>query len=441
MKKKFISAYCFFVSIIFIFSIGIFAFNIFNEYIHGETRADKRFEYLCLSVKQLSVKKAIGSQEFYNQMENIIGSYEDFAAFKISYKNDLLISYPQINIEEIAASKFIKDYTQSFSAADGTFNIQAKLYILRPSDIGKYARISFLIILVVTIITILLIIVLAATEKNAFEEDAFDLEEDKSKINFKNELESPEQILSSMQKNPEVEAEEKKEEENPIKEEKFPLEENKESIQTNDKVINININLDQNSKKSEESAEKEEVKLPVEDVKPMEIKKENPKGLFSPTTGLGWESYFKTRLENELNRAISSEIDLALFIIKIPGISRGNVVIKEIADYLITQFQFKDLLFEYKDDSIAAIKIGTNTDQALTLAETIAEDINKLLQDYPTKAFIGISTRTIRMMSAERLLKEADEALMHAQEEEDSPIIAFRADAVKYQKFLENNCQ
>ena len=135
----------------------------------------------------------------------------------------------------------------------------------------------------------------------------------------------------------------------------------------------------------------------------------------------------------DLIRHLYSEIP----VIKIPGLERSCAVIKQISEYLITQFQFKDLLFEYKEDSIAAIKLGTNTDQALTLAETINADINAMLKDYPTKSFIGISTRTIRMMSAERLLKEADEALVHAQEDEDSPIIAFRADAIKYQKFLE----
>ena len=43
------------------------------------------------------------------------------------------------------------------------------------------------------------------------------------------------------------------------------------------------------------------------------------------------------------------------------------------------------------------------------------------------------------MMSAERLLKETDEALIHAQEDDDCQIIAFRADAIKYRQFMENN--
>ena len=73
----------------------------------------------------------------------------------------------------------------------------------------------------------------------------------------------------------------------------------------------------------------------------------NPSGLFNPVTGLGWESYLDTRLENEINRAISSEIDISVFIINIPNLERESEESKKISEYLSLQFQFKDLLFEY----------------------------------------------------------------------------------------------
>ena len=43
------------------------------------------------------------------------------------------------------------------------------------------------------------------------------------------------------------------------------------------------------------------------------------------------------------------------------------------------------------------------------------------------------------MVSGERLLKEADEAVKHAAEDINNPVVGFRADAVKYRKFLEKN--
>ena len=43
------------------------------------------------------------------------------------------------------------------------------------------------------------------------------------------------------------------------------------------------------------------------------------------------------------------------------------------------------------------------------------------------------------MVTAERLLKEADEAIIHAQDDKDCPVVGFRADAIKYRKFIETN--
>ena len=103
---------------------------------------------------------------------------------------------------------------------------------------------------------------------------------------------------------------------------------------------------------------------------------ENPMGLFSPTTGLGWESYINTRLENELKRAISSEIDLSIFIIKLQNISRSDELFRDLCDYLSILFQFKDLLFEYKDDCILCIKLSMNVDEALAFADKIHVDLS-----------------------------------------------------------------
>ena len=96
MKKTFITAYSIFVSIIFIFAVCIFGYNLFVEYSNGETRADSRFEQLSVSIKQVSIKKQVGSRDFYSQLEEIIGSYDDFAALQITYNNEIIFAYPGI---------------------------------------------------------------------------------------------------------------------------------------------------------------------------------------------------------------------------------------------------------------------------------------------------------------------------------------------------------
>ena len=178
--------------------------------------------------------------------------------------------------------------------------------------------------------------------------------------------------------------------------------------------------------------------LPSDEIKPMNIEVENdsPAGLFSPVTGFGWDSYLNTRLDNELNRATASESDLSLFIIKIKEVSRESDITKKICGYLTTQFQFKDMIFEFREDSYVALKIGTSIDDAISFANKLLLDIDNILNGFG-KCYIGISTRSVRMVNAERLVNEAEQALKHAEQEADSPIIAFRVDADKYRKFLE----
>lgn len=183
-------------------------------------------------------------------------------------------------------------------------------------------------------------------------------------------------------------------------------------------------------------------KIPIESPSPVSDESTNfdgtqSKGLFDSTTGLGWESYLLTRLENELVRATASEYDLVCYVIKLGNIQRESEKSKVICTYLADEFQFKDLLFEYKDDSIVAIRTNFSIDEAIVFAEKISSHIEGML-DEGENCWIGISSRTIRMVSAERLLKEADQAVLHAIDDEDSNIIAFRVNAEKYMQMMES---
>ena len=456
MKSKLTGFYCFFVVLIFLVSIFTFGFSVFSEYTQGENRCDYRFEQLSLSLKQLTNRNAFFTKQFDDKLNEIVLPLEDFAILRIKYNNEDYFTYCSTENEyETLNSKYIYNKTFSFSTNDGNVNITASMYLIRPSEISRYAKISFLLILIIALITIILIIIVNQNSKK-YEEVKAPQEDEQD-----NTLKSADDIIADMnysapvlnteelivankedddepQNSPSVEKAEEVEAAETVKQEETikqvePVRE-QETVKTAETVeVSKNIEASKTSEKP--------VTFPSEVIKPMNIKTDvkSPEGLFSPETGLGWESYLKVRLENELNRAISSEVDLAFFIIKIPCIDKSSSVFKEICEYLTIQFQFKDLLFEYKEDSIAAIKINTNVDEALTFAEKLQQDINEILKDYPSKCFIGISTRTVRMMSAERLIKETDEALIHAQEEEDCQIIAFRADATKYRQFMENN--
>ena len=430
MKSKLTGFYCFFVILMFLVSIFIFGFSVFSEYTQAEKRCDYRFEQMSLSLKQLTNRTDFFTDQFDNKLYDIASPLEDFAILRIKYNSEDYFTYSVTeNERDTINSKIIYNKSFSFSTYDGNVSIFAAMYRIRPSEIARFAKISFLLVLITTIITIILIIIL---NHNTRKIEAINAPEEDDEENGSSKLKTADEIIADMNYSGTVLNKAELEAEAAVQPTEQFVPQPEPQIQEAPKP--------QPEIKAEKP--KEPISFPAEEVKPMVIKEnenKTPEGLFSPDTGLGWESYLKIRLENELNRAISSEVDLALFLFKIPCIEKTSSVFKEICEYLTVQFQFKDLLFEYKEDSIAAIKINTDVDQALSFAEKLQSDINELLKDYPSKCYIGISTRTVRMMSAERLIKETDEALIHAQEDDDCQIIAFRADAIKYRQFLENN--
>lgn len=395
-KSKFIVFYSILASIAILFALGFLGYNLYNEYNHGYERTKRRFDHLVNSVKKVSENEYASKKEFNIDLNKAIGTISDFSFLRITENGNVIYIYPDTNSKSDNSSDLIKNYYGDFKVKNSNYYILADMYILRPASIYYYSKIAFLIILITTIITAILIIVYNSKSSVSDVKSEIIEEENVFEMNNSTSTEKQEEAEENIEETPVAEKDEKK------------------------------------------------IQLPYEEFTPVQVQtlegetQDNPSGLFSPETGLGWESYLMTRLDNELNRAIGSEFDLALFIIKIPGILRNNPKVHEVCDYLIAKFMFKDLLFEYKDDCIVAIKVNMNLDEALNLADKLYVDIKNIL-GANSNCYIGISTRTIRMVASDRLLKEADEALLHAQENPEDPIIAFRANAEKYRQFLEKN--
>ena len=433
MKKTFTIIYSVLVSLILIFAITFFAVNIYNENAHGDLRTQVRFEKIVNGVKTAFEKNNISNSEKIRMIENTIGDTKDFSFITISLDGKSFYVYPEgFESFEENSSKLVIIYNRTINANGSKIIITSGLYSLRPSTIFEYAKISFFIILIVSLLTLILIIY-----NNHFGKDKNEKVYTKAKT--KKQIEETEEIeYEEDDENFEEASDDDGIDENDV------LEETDSAEETN--IVVDNVVVEEKTTEEEKLVEEKESipeELPVKDFEPVEIKQEeksvSENGLFSPDTGLGWESYLMTRLENELNRATASELDLALFIIKLDGIGRKNPVMKKICDYLTVEFQFKDLLFEYKDDSICGIKISMNIDSAITFAEKLINEIKKIAGDEIQTVSVGITTRGIRMVTSERLIKEADEAVKHSMEDPSSPVVGFRADAVKYRKFLEKN--
>lgn len=266
-------------------------------------------------------------------------------------------------------------------------------YIFNTTKILESLKISILIIASATVLTIILLIVTYCKKQKKYN---MVLEDEESAINNDNIVEEDEL-------------------DNEIEE---------ENADDSDELKETSQEEVQNEGKNE---------LPSEECKPVMIEDSNV--LFSEKTHFIMEEYLENRLNSELNRAISSEFDLALFIIQIKNLNKEADYIEKLSDYISVQFQFKDLIFEFKDDCIACIKTNCIIDDAIALADKIHKEIVDITKE---KCYIGVSTRSIRMISAERIITEAYEALKHAHEDEENPIIGFRVNAEKYMEMMKN---
>jgi GGDEF domain-containing protein len=448
MKNKFILGYSIIASIFLIFSVSFFALNLYREYSFGEGRTNTSFIRMVNHVKTASYQNDLYSDTYSSKLVQAIGNFDDIAFLEIKRDGIPVLTYPDASVKN-TNSNLTLHYSDKALIRESTLEIEATLYLLKPVSIHYYAKISFLMILIITMITVILIIYIQMKESGEFqtssakeeslEEDEDDFDEDfeedfddQQDIDIEEEAKTEAPVEDKSE--PETEAESKnKEAVEEVVEEAEPMPEPEPEPEPEPRPAPAPIT-------ERVHAKEKRIQLPNEEEKPMQLLSgEEPKGLFSPITGLGWEQYLMTRLENEINRAISSEMDLSLFIIQIPDSVRDSEIVKNTANYLSIQFQFKDLLFEYKDDCLVAMKINMNLDEALNFADKLYADIQNILSVDNKKCYIGISTRSIRIVAAERLFTEAEQALEHAKTDDDSPIIAFRADTEKYRQYLEEN--
>ncbi|HBD67994.1 MAG TPA: hypothetical protein DC014_01815, partial [Treponema sp.] len=165
-------------------------------------------------------------------------------------------------------------------------------------------------------------------------------------------------------------------------------------------------------------------------------------GLFSPATGFGWQAYMKPRLESELERAAAADLDLTLMTVHVPGLVTDNPAKKELLEAIRETAGFNDLVFENGNDGCCII-MGFDIDTALKRAEMLYDKLERELafENLTCKPAIGLSSRSLRLISAERLANESEQALKHAMKEEGKQIIAFRVNPDKYRNFLAGEVQ
>lgn len=442
MKRSTVIIYSVLISTIFVISLSFFGYNIYNELKHGNERTRKTFQHFTSKIE-----KNINStnRDYLSFIENP----SDFLAITIKENNKIVIKSPESlndDFSNISNTTFVKVYSKKLIQDNKTIDINAALYTLRPSKIFHYASYSFIVILIATIFTIIIISYITITEKKGINYQQQEKKSETFSETHDKILHDDEKVISltESQDKQTTTTEETNVDNEEIEELEWPehtfiLESN-----NNDDITQI----EEQNASTQDIPEKEQIEQyektdnyvtnPVPYTISTNETSEINKNIYSEITGISKEISLITKLENDLVHATSSEQDLSLFIVKIPGLLYSNEETKQIVNILLQQFLYRDTIFEFENDGFAVIKSDMTIEAAEEKADLIYKNIQELHLEIP--AFIGISSRSIRMLSADRLIKEAKEALNHAIEAKDeSPIIGFHVDVEKYREYIKNN--
>ena len=163
----------------------------------------------------------------------------------------------------------------------------------------------------------------------------------------------------------------------------------------------------------------------------------NANGLYSPTTHLGWETYLIERLSTELKRAASFDQDLVLLLCNILGATKEGKTFAEVSEIALEFFNFRDLCFEYGNSGFGIIIPNIDLDQGIDRVETFLSKTNAVLANAKRdiRLIAGLSARNGRLLSGDRIFREAEGALVKARDEQTG-IVAFRVDPQKYRRYI-----
>lgn len=382
MNHRHISITTVIISGVFTAAVIFLAAGIADDYKKGLVNAKAYFDRLSARTVTIISHTPVESPKFAADLCSESVLTDNIAAITIKYNGQNFLEYPSQDSNTIFSSPLVNTYSTQIGTAGSNIILTAAIYTLSPSAIFSRTRITFIIILTGTLAASLLLGYLYLSERICAEGT--------SGTNIKMNV----------------------------------VQQNQQPDETDPVVKAV--------------AEGQSALSQVNDTTEPEHDKTLPEGLFSPVSGVGWESYLLTRLESELIRAASSEQDLSLFIIRIPGFNRDTEISREIGHYLIDQFIFTDMLFEYKKDGFAAIKLNESLDTAIEMAENIHAGLTAILRkkNIGLAASIGISSRSVRIISGERLISEANRAADHAIEDTASAVVAFKVNPEKYRKYI-----
>lgn len=457
--------------LIIIATVGKFIYEIKTESEKGENSAKTTFAYFAKYLISLSEKEEFAESAYKERAEKFAAELRLEGFILSDSEKNICFSWPKdgeiIRQDESGSasiktsSVFIKSFTAKINIK--TKQNESKQFILSaavPTVSGEtiyiFARNSFFVVFTVLLVTLIIILLQKLSqsdnkiyadvplEKNENNDLLTDTDtEDYSYLNASDETDVSDTANYSHPENHPVL---KKEDggkiytledlDNLSITKKFPYEmcTELEEIQEPEEITVMQDNERNNFLNSDtgESANNHNTDY---------LENENTTDLYSPITGASLQTRLCECLQSELQQAGASEQELAFSIIKLKDFTIKSLVAKKIAEMLIKLIKSRDMIFEFDDDGFALIFQDTDLEQAMKKAEEIYAGIKTILNEYNISEpiMIGITTRSSRLIDADRMIEEAYAAITRAIKNTDDPIVAFRVNTEKYRQFISKN--
>ena len=421
MTKRSFNIISVLIGAVLLISVIYFVTGIITDKKAGPSQAQVLFDSLSKKTEIIANKYDYNSNAFADSFMQAVKDFDDYAGLELIMNGKILYSYPATKANTIDTQNYTKDFTKSLNLNNGNnLVLKAQIYTVKPASLFYHARTAFILIFIATLIAILILIfakpeptkdnVIKFEHKDNFDDNPFrsntvaqepvsedtPVEQDNSVEELEEEITSPSDILSNEEE--------------------------------------TSLNFSDNEVYTSEEAEEQTKEQTKEQTEVSETESDS-----EVTATISEEEALLPALEEELIHSASQEQDLSLIIVRIAGIPNDDTNSPQAA-CIKNCVNNRGSAYRYGKDAYALLIKALKLDDALQDAESLLERLAASLRDQGLPAItIGISSRTERLISADRLLTEASEAQKHASDDMTSPIIAFRVNPEKYRNFILNN--
>lgn len=443
MDTKSFKFFIFFVLIIFFVALVYLGIGVFHTISANSVVLEDHFSDLTGKILTLAKSNSPLSATFTNQIEKELSADPYISCITLSDSESVFYAWPADsthlimneltgNPEILADTPSLKTFSVTLQLNNSNgITVTAALNTILKSEFYTVCSRAFIIVLAGTIFDFLLLLYVSlfSSKSKTMDQTLEDIEDEINTIAGKKNVST---VQKQVKEEPAVEdvteksaldAQDANNAQNKAQEAAKSVEISSKKERKAQKKLNEKIEKNEKIVKSKEEPESTS---------------EDPAGLFSEKTGFGWESYLEPRLDAELIRAASNEMDLTLFVINIKELDKDSSVSKDICESLLNFFKYKDMVFEYGESGFAGIFINMDIESAMAASEVLYSEIISAFEKNGCHLNfgIGLTTRSLRLITGSRLLNEATKASEKALEEKTLPIVAYRVNHEKSKQYL-----